>query len=52
LKDHGIEPELVTGREIAQACGAFYEDAVEKAAFRHLDQPSLNSALRGARKRP
>jgi phage terminase large subunit-like protein len=51
LQAAGITPELVSGREMTQACGAFYEDAVEKAAFRHLDQPSLNSALRGARKR-
>ncbi len=48
----GIEPIQVTGREMAQACGAFYEDAVENAAFHHLDQPVFNAALSGARKRP
>jgi hypothetical protein len=52
LQEHGIEPVLVTGREMAQACGALYEDVVENAAFRHLDQPQLNAALSGARKRP
>jgi hypothetical protein len=52
LKDRGIEPELVTGREFAQACGAFYDDVTEKSAFRHLDQPSLNDALAGAKKGP
>lgn len=52
LQERGIEPVLVTGREMAQACGALYEDVVENAALRHLDQPELNSALTGARKRP
>jgi phage terminase large subunit-like protein len=52
LKDKGIEPELVSGREMAQACGAFYEAVVENQALRHIDQPPLNSALTGARKRP
>jgi len=52
LQENGLEPLLVTGREMGQACGAFYEDAVEAAAFRHLDQPQLNAALSGARKRP
>lgn len=52
LQERGIEPVLVTGREMAQACGALYEDVVESAALRHLDQPVLNAALSGARKRP
>lgn len=52
LQERGIEPVLVTGREMAQACGALYEDVVENSAFRHLDQPQLNAALSGARKRP
>jgi len=52
LQEAGIEPVLVTGREMAQACGALYEDVVENGAFRHLDQPQLNAALSGARRRP
>jgi phage terminase large subunit-like protein len=52
LQERGIEPVLITGREMAQACGALYEDVVENAALRHLDQPQLNAALSGARKRP
>lgn len=51
LQERGIEPVLITGREMAQACGALYEDVVENAALRHLDQPHLNNALAGARKR-
>lgn len=52
LQERGIEPELVTGREMAQACGALFEAVVETAAVRHMDQASLNTALAGARKRP
>lgn len=52
LQEKGIEPVLVTGREMAQACGAFYEAAVEDAAFRHIDDVALNVALSGAKKRP
>ena len=51
LQDRGIDPVLVTGREMAQACGQFFEDAVENVAFRHRDQPELNRALSGAQKR-
>jgi hypothetical protein len=51
LQERGIEPVLVTGREMAQACGALYESVIEGAALRHLDQPQLNAALSGARKR-
>ena len=46
-----IEPVLVTGREMAQACGQFYTDVVEAKAFRHRDQPSLNTALSVADRR-
>lgn len=52
LTDLGIEPVLINGREMAQACGAFYETVMERKALRHLDQPPLNSALSGAKKRP
>lgn len=57
----GIDPLLVSGREMAQACGRFYDTFVgyddEKGVHhdgtgRHLDQPPLNSALGAARKRP
>lgn len=51
LQDKGIEPVLVTGREMAQACGQFYEDVVEAKGFRHRDQASLNRALSVADRR-
>ena len=37
--------------EMAQACGQFF-DAATQDGLRHLDQPVLNVALSGARKRP
>lgn len=46
-----VEVVPVSTREMSQACGAFYDYAVQKN-LRHLDQPELNSALNGARKRP
>lgn len=52
LQERGIEPELVTGREMAQACGAFYEDVVERGGLRHLGQASLDGAVKGAKQRP
>jgi phage terminase large subunit-like protein len=52
LQEAGIEPVLVQARQMAQACGAFYEDTVERQALRHLDDPRLNAALAGAKKRP
>lgn len=51
LTDAEIEPVLVTGREMAQACGQFYEDVVERRGLRHRDQAELNKALQGAQKR-
>ena len=51
LQDRDVEPELVSGRELAQACGAFYDAAVE-GQLRHLDQAPLNLALQGAKRRP
>lgn len=47
LKDNGIEPTLVSARDMAQACGAFHDDAINDR-FRHCDQEALNTALRSA----
>lgn len=43
--------ELVHARTLAQACGAWYDDAIN-SRFRHSDQPHLNAALAGAMRRP
>lgn len=52
LTELGVEPVLINGREMAQACGAFYETVMERKALRHLGQQPLTSALSGAKKRP
>jgi hypothetical protein len=46
----GIELGPVSGRELAQACGAAYDDVTE-GRWRHIDQPDLNAAVTGAMKR-
>lgn len=59
LLEKGISPELVSGRELAQACQAFFDlvcpgDGTDGVLprFRHLDQASLNLAVGVAKKRP
>ncbi len=52
LQEAGIEPVLVSGREMAQACGGWFEAVTEHGSFRHLSQSSLNDALKGAKTRP
>lgn len=47
LAEVGIEPILVNGREMGQACGAFHNDVVNDH-LRHADQETLTSALRQA----
>jgi phage terminase large subunit-like protein len=50
LEAAGVDVTKVSGREMAQACGTFYDLATD-LRLRHLDQPMLNSALGAARKR-
>jgi hypothetical protein len=45
-----VKTDAVSGREYAAACGNFY-DAVIAGRVVHLDQPVLNAAVAGARKR-
>jgi hypothetical protein len=47
LQQLGIEPILITGREEAQACGAFYDALVDKR-IRHGNQAALNIAVEQA----
>ena len=58
LRLRGVEVMLTGAQQMAQACGGFYdlataEPAVPGAPFllSHFDQPLLNMALAGARKR-
>lgn len=50
LAKAGVEPVLITGREMAQAAGGFY-DAVQAGTLRHIGQPALNVAVDAGRKR-
>lgn len=50
LEAAGVTVTTTSAREMAQACGAFYDTAIDRR-LRHLDQPLLNSALGAARKR-
>ncbi|MET9304982.1 terminase [Streptomyces cellulosae] len=47
----GIEVVQPKGREVAAACGQFY-DAVAEQTLSHLDQAPLAAALAGAQQRP
>jgi hypothetical protein len=47
LKDAGVDPLLITGRDVTQACGAMF-DAIAESAVRHSNQPVLNIAVRAA----
>jgi hypothetical protein len=42
---------LTSARDVAQACGGFY-DAVDGGFIRHLGQPELSAAALSARRRP
>ncbi|WP_432793677.1 hypothetical protein [Rhodococcus ruber] len=46
----GIEPEVTTAAQMVQACGGFYDDAVNEN-LSHTGDPLLASALEGATKR-
>jgi phage terminase large subunit-like protein len=47
----GIEPISVSAGELGQACGLI-EDAISAQSIRHLGQPMLTQAIKGAAKRP
>lgn len=50
LEAQGIEVLKPTARDAAQACGQFYDAAIQ-GRLRHLDQAPLNAALAGAKRR-
>jgi hypothetical protein len=51
LTKAGLPVVSPTETEYVQACGYFYEAVVEKGTVVHIDQPSMNAAVGGARKR-
>jgi phage terminase large subunit-like protein len=50
LEAAGVEVLKPSARDAAQACGQFYDAAVQ-GQLRHMDQPALNTALAGAKRR-
>lgn len=50
LQEAGLTLVITSATEMGQACGGFYDAAVE-SRLRHLADPRLNSALGAARKR-
>jgi phage terminase large subunit-like protein len=50
LESAGVQVTKTSGQEMAQACGMFYDAAVDDRV-RHIGQPVLNAALGAARKR-
>jgi phage terminase large subunit-like protein len=51
LRAEGIPVQPFNGRELAQACGQFYDLVVDSRGLRHLGQHELSTALKGAAKR-
>lgn len=52
LEEVGVEVVKPSAREMAQACGQFFEAAVDSRTLRHLGQPEMATALAGAQRRP
>lgn len=52
LENEGIIPFTVGARELAQACGAFYDSLLAPSTIRHQGQMELTAAVKGARQRP
>ena len=52
LVEADVEVIVPTARDVGQACGQFYDAAVDARTIRHLGQPELATALAGAQKRP
>lgn len=51
LEEAGVRVVMLTTSEYAETCGLFF-DAVAQRNLRHLGQPALDGAVRGAKARP
>lgn len=51
LEEAGVRVDKINASEQAEACGVFY-DLADQEQLRHLGQPQLLSALKGAAQRP
>lgn len=50
LKRRGVKVFALSGNELMQACGGFYDAATKDASITHYDQHQLNVSLAGAKK--
>ena len=52
LERRRIDVTTLNAKEVAQACGIFYDSIADSHTLRHLGTPELNSAVAGAITRP
>lgn len=50
LKRRGVMVRALSGNELMQACGGFYDAATKDKTITHFDQHQLNASLAGAKK--
>jgi hypothetical protein len=50
LKHRGVKVHALSGNELMQACGGFYDAATKDGSITHYDQAPLNLSLAGAKK--
>jgi hypothetical protein len=50
LKRRGVMVRALSGNELMQACGGFYDAATKDKSITHFDQHQLNMSLAGAKK--
>jgi len=50
LKRRGVMVRALSGNELMQACGGFYNAATKDKSLTHFDQHQLNVSLAGAKK--
>lgn len=50
LRRRGVMVRALSGNELMQACGGFYDAATKDASLTHYDQHQLNASLAGAKK--
>jgi hypothetical protein len=50
LKRRGVKVFALSGNELMQACGGFYDAATKDKSITHYDQHQLNASLAGAKK--
>jgi len=52
LERRRIDVTTLNAKEVAQACGIFYDSVVDSSTLRHLATPELDTAVNGATTRP